>query len=146
MPDLFAAPYSEIMTPVELDIYSDEGYKRYPYRCTSNKLTIGIGYNLDAGMPEDEAIVLMRYRTLKNYNTLLLYHPWVSHISEKRKQAFLNMIYQLGIGGFLAFKKMLEAAKAGKWEKAAVEALNSKWAREDTPSRAKRIANIIKEG
>ena len=33
----------------------EEGYRPHVYRCTSGALTIGIGYNLDGGMPHDEA-------------------------------------------------------------------------------------------
>ena len=43
-------------------IEQEEGYSPHTYRCTSGALTIGIGYNLDAGMPFDEAVLLMRHR------------------------------------------------------------------------------------
>ena len=36
-------------------IEQEEGYSPHTYRCTGGALTIGIGYNLDAGMPHDEA-------------------------------------------------------------------------------------------
>lgn len=42
------------------DLIRDEGLKLKPYRCTSNKLTIGIGRNLDDnGITEAEARYLL---------------------------------------------------------------------------------------
>ena len=37
-----------------------EGLKLYPYRCSANKLTIGVGRNIEErGIAEDEALYLL---------------------------------------------------------------------------------------
>jgi len=51
----------------------------------------------------------------------------------------------LGIGGLLGFHKMLGACEKGDWATAALEALNSEWARQVGP-RAYRISRQLEEG
>jgi hypothetical protein len=41
---------------------------------------------------------------------------------------------------------MLSAMREGDWDKASKECLDSKYAKKDTPTRAKRIAYLIKTG
>jgi len=52
----------------------------------------------------------------------------------------VEMIYQMGMAGFLGFKKTIAALKAGNYQLAAAEMLNSRWARQDSPNRAKDLA------
>ena len=41
-------------------IRTNEGYRQFPYRCTADKLTIGIGRNLDdKGISPEEANMLL---------------------------------------------------------------------------------------
>ena len=43
-----------------------EGLRLKPYRCTANKLTIGVGRNLDdVGISEDEALILLENDIIK---------------------------------------------------------------------------------
>lgn len=139
-------PYSATMSAIEAGIAIDEGYRSTPYRCSAGKLTIGYGYNLDAGMPEDEALVLMRYRLAKIHGALAKRLPWYLDASPRRQRALLNMAYQMGVDGLLAFKKMLAACAAGDWPAAVAHALNSKWARTDSPERAARVAESLRRG
>lgn len=133
-------------TELEQLIADDEGYREFPYRCTSGRLTIGYGYNLDAGMPEDEAHLLMRYRLGKLMAWMEKTFPWFNRLSEVRKQVLLSMAYQMGTGGLLGFRHMLAALAVGDFGKAAKEMLNSKWARHDSPARAKRLSEMMRRG
>ena len=65
-----------------------------------------------------------------------------SRLSNCRQDALQSMIYQLGVKGVLNFKNMWKALKAEDYEKAAKEAMDSKWARQ-TPNRAQRHAYMI---
>lgn len=53
------------------------------------------------------------------------------------------MMFQLGLTRFCGFKKMIDYAKAGNWKEAARELLDSKYAREDCPDRAKQNRDLV---
>lgn len=133
------------LNATEAYIHDEEGYRAKPYRCTSGALTIGIGYNLDAGMPFDEAVLLMRHRIDKIRRALLERLEWFPKLNEARQAALLSMAYQMGLSGLLGFRRTLATMASGDWEKASREMLNSKWARQ-TPERAQRTAYIIRYG
>ncbi len=59
------------------------------------------------------------------------------------QEALTNMCFNLGINRLLSFKNMLGALQTNNYEKAASEALNSKWARQ-VGVRSKRIAAKIR--
>ena len=123
------------LTRTEQLILDEEGYSEKPYRCPAGKLTIGIGYNLDAGMPLDEAVLLMRHRMDKIRYAL----------NEARQAALISMAYQMGITGVLGFKRALHAAGRGLYDTASKEMLDSNWARQ-TPARAQRTAYMMRYG
>ena len=56
-----------------------------------------------------------------------------------------NMAYNLGVPRLLGFERMWAALAAGDYERAADEALDSKWARQ-VGARAARVAALIREG
>ena len=133
------------LNATEAYIHDEEGYRAKPYRCTSGALTIGIGYNLDAGMPFDEAVLLMRHRIDKIRRALLERLEWFPKLNEARQAALLSMAYQMGLSGLLSFKRTLASIAAGDYEQASREMLDSKWARQ-TPERAQRTAYMMRYG
>jgi len=132
-------------TPLEEMLARHEGYREHVYRCSAGKLTIGYGYNLDAGMPEDEAALLMRFRIGKTYEALQCNISWFDELNVARKYVLVDMAYQLGIGGLLLFKNTLAAMRRGDYDEAAREMLDSKWAKQ-TPARAKELAGMMRTG
>lgn len=133
-------------TKTEAMVAKHEGYMATLYRCSAGKLTIGYGYNLDAGMPEDEAALLMRFRIGKIRMELAKKLQWFPELNDARKSALIDMAYQMGVSGLLAFKRALGAMRQGDYATAKKELLDSKWARSDSPTRAKEIAEIIYRG
>lgn len=135
---------SDWIVDVRDDLKRDEGLRLKPYRDTVGKLTIGYGRNLDdVGITEDEAEYMLEgdiEHVLEQLDRTL---PWWNDLNESRKRALVNMAFNLGIGGLLKFKKMLAALKAGDYEHAAVEALDSRWAKQ-VGQRADRIAELLK--
>ena len=121
----------------------EEGYRPHVYRCTSGALTIGIGYNLDGGMPHDEAALLLRYRLGKIQAALASRLPFFKGLSEVRQAALISMAYQMGVDGLLIFRRTLASIEAGHYDTAGREMLESKWARQ-TPARAQRTAYMIR--
>lgn len=129
-------------------IKKDEGFSEKPYRCTSGKLTIGYGFNLDAGMKERYASWLLMQEIQESELDLINLFgrlTWDT-FNEVRQNAFINMRYQLGPGGFRTFEKMIDAARRHHWGIVQSEALESKWAEVDSPSRAQRIAFELGDG
>ena len=72
--------------------------------------------------------------------------PWVLDLDVVRHAALILMAFQLGTSGLLEFKNMLLALRHQKWQEASDHALDSKWARDDTPARAKRVAAMLLTG
>ena len=140
---LFNSAYDSAKSLLEQEVASDEGYREHLYKCTAGKLTIGYGTNVSAGLPQDDALVLLRYRLSKIDAILSSRFPWYDDAPEVKRRALCNMAYQLGIDGLLAFKKMLAECSVGNWVAAADHALDSKWAKYDTPARALRIAQMF---
>jgi len=123
-----------------------EGYRKHAYRCPSGKLTIGYGYNLDAGMPEDEARYLAGFRIRKLQLSMSARWPWFAGLAPTRKIALLDMAYQMGIDGLAGFEKTISMIETGDFLGASIEMLDSKWARHDSPGRALEIAEMLRNG
>lgn len=130
-------------------LISDEGIRLKPYLCTQNKLTIGIGRNLDdVGISEAEAHFLFE-NDVRRVEASVQRDPDIGPIymrlTERRQEAILNMCFQLGLNGLKRFRKMWAALAAQNFQLAHKEALDSNWARQ-TPNRANRVATILLRG
>lgn len=135
---------------MELDLIRDEGVRLRVYRCTAGHKTIGVGHKLS----ERELAQGLSEISLEQAGDLLhqdiglalsgcygIYGRWAfDGFSEPRQRALVNMCFQLGAAGLADFKRMNAAIMRGDWATAHKEALNSKWAKSDSPARAKRVA------
>jgi len=129
-----------------IDLIRDEGLKTKPYTDTEGFLTIGVGRNLDdVGLSQDEIRYLLSNDIERVIYELDNVAPWWSGMTEARQIALANMAFNLGITRLSKFINMLSALEAGEYERAAKEALDSKWATQ-VGARAYRIAEQIKEG
>lgn len=131
------------------DLKRDEGVVLHAYQDHLGYLTIGCGRLIDkrknGGITRQEADLLLQNDVSDAIADLEFSFPWFTHLSDLRKRALVNMRFQLGMGGLLGFQKMLKALAEEKWDEAADEALDSKWAQQ-TPHRAERIAMMIRSG
>ena len=66
--------------------------------------------------------------------------------NDARQGAIINMAFQLGITGLLGFSQTLKYLANKDYANASVEMLDSKWYREDTPGRAKKMSEQILTG
>lgn len=122
-----------------------EGLKLFPYKCTAGKLTVGVGRNLeDVGITAEESLVLLQndIARVKRQATTL---PWYSKLDEVRQHVILSMIFNMGLTGLKAFKKMLLHIETADFPKASEEMLSSKWA-EQVGRRAKDLAFMMRTG
>ena len=134
------------MTDLEREVASDEGFMPIPYRCTSGKLSIGYGTNIQDGITREEALLLMRHRLGKVIAALESRLPFWLKLTDERRRVMANMGFQLGDGGVVGFTRMLAPLARGAYEAAAREMLDSKWAKRDTPGRAGRLAERMRLG
>lgn len=135
------------MTDLERMLLRHEGLRLKPYHCTSGKLTIGIGRNLDdVGITESEARRMLR-DDITRVTVPLMHDPlWhFSQLNAARQNVLVNMAFQLGKVGLDKFKKMRAAVNEEDWEEASRQMLSSLWARQ-TPNRANELAEIMRTG
>ncbi|QGJ84338.1 lysozyme [Pseudoalteromonas phage XCL1123] len=123
-----------------------EGLRLKPYTDTVGKLTLGIGRNLeDKGITEQEALFMLNSDVDYFYDKLRSRINWFWAINDARQNALVNMAFNLGIGGLLTFKKTLALIGEAKYELAAKEMLNSKWAKQ-VGYRAEELAEQMRTG
>ena len=135
----------------------EEWMRLKKYRCSAGKWTIGYGRNLDVNpffegnrIPDEitqhEAEIILIHDL--NHAAIVLAAAWHGYelIQGARRDACIQMCYQLGLDGFLGFKKMRSALVWCDWQTAYKEALDSKWAMQDCPKRAKRVASQFLTG
>ena len=123
-------------------IKRDEGFRATPYKCTADKLTIGFGTNLEAGITKEQGEALLIAQLKQNELALQRNLEWYSRAPEELQNVLHNLCYQLGISGLLKFRKTLAYMAEGKYKEAAVELLDSKLARQ-TPLRAQRLSDRV---
>lgn len=126
----------------------DEGLSLVPYRCTSGKLTIGYGRNLDdVGITSVEAELLLKHdvEVATRVARLTVGNDTWFDLTEARKAVLINMAFNLGATRFAQFKKTLQAIRDGDYETASSEMLDSRWARQ-VGARADRLAALMKQG
>jgi len=125
-----------------------EGLRLKPYVDTTGKLSIGFGRNLvGVGISESEADIMFANDFDKAVNLYRFKIPEAvqRHCNTARVEVLICMIFQMGLGGVLKFKRMLTAISVGDFECAAVEMIDSLWGRQ-TPNRAHELAGIMRSG
>lgn len=133
------------MTDLKDWIKKHEGLRLKLYKDTVNKWTVGYGRNIeDNGISKEEADFMFDNDFARCQRELAPY-PWYVNQPQNVQDALMNMCFNLGIGRLLGFKKMIMALTAKDYTKAAIEALDSKWATQ-VPNRAKDIALMIRQG
>lgn len=106
-----------------------EGKKAKLYYDTRGIGTIGVGRNLeDVGLSDDEIMYLLDNDIKRVLNDCWHHLPWFGDLSQERQYVIISMVFNLGINGFLGFKKMIAAIQREDWQGAAREMINSKWA------------------
>lgn len=126
-------------------IRQHEGLRLKPYKCTSGKLTIGYGRNLeDKGISEEEAEILLGRDIAECVSDLKTYPYWDS-LTDTRKAALVDMRFCLGRGGFSKFKQMHAAFEAEDYREASRQLLDSLFAVQ-VGQRARNLAEMIEAG
>ena len=110
-------------------LITHEGLKFKPYKCSSGKLTIGVGRNLDAnGITKDEALYLLENdiaTAVIDLQKIFDGKFWV--LPEIVQRVLVDMRFNLGSSGFRSFKRLIAAVKANDFHRAAIEMHDSLW-------------------
>lgn len=126
-----------------------EGVKAHAYRCTANKITVGVGRNIDPegglGLSDDEIDYLLTNDINRVIVELGQAFEWFSALDEVRRDAMINLCFQLGLPTLLKFRNFLAEMSEGNYELASPHLLDSLYARQ-TPARANEIAEMIVSG
>ena len=122
-----------------------EGIKLFPYRCSSNKLTIGVGRNLEEkGISKEEALFLLD-NDIKHCEmdlATMIFPEQFYFFPDNIQMVLINMRFQLGGKGFRQFKKMIYAFQTVDYKEAVVQMKDSKWAGQ-VPTRAKELILMV---
>jgi len=122
-----------------------EGLRLQPYRCSEGKLTIGVGHNLDDnGISEDIAMTMLEEDVEACMDALHTFE-WFHRLNTVRKNAMIDMMFNLGLPRFSGFRRMIMAMEAGDYVEAASEARDSLWYKQ-VGSRAEEVCKMIKDG
>ena len=121
-----------------------EGLKLEPYRCTSDKLTIGVGRNLeDCGITKEEAMYLLKNDIAKFHEEPTERFYFYRYLDGARKDAMLNMAFNMGVPRLANFVNALDFMSQRKYDEAADEFLDSRWAKQ-VGNRAIEVAQMIR--
>jgi lysozyme len=123
-----------------------EGVRSKPYHCTADKLTIGVGRNLDdVGLSEDEINYLLNNDIDRCTKELRHEFPFFNKLSDNRKMVLVDMCFNLGLTRLSKFVNTLKFIEQGEYEKASENMLKSLWAKQ-VGGRAIRLSQMMKEG
>lgn len=123
-----------------------EGVRRFPYRCTAGKLTIGVGFNLDdVGLYPEEINFILANRIERTEAEVERTFPWYHELDDVRKAVIVDMAYNMGMATLSQFKRTLGSVRDGNYALASTQMLQSKWARQ-VGNRARRLATMMETG
>lgn len=148
-----------------------EGLRLKPYRCTANKLTIGVGRNyednplnpieqvklfgkampqrdlyesLNKGITREQAIYLLERDIQNSTRDARSLVPNFDTLSEQRRFVLIDMAFNMGKTSLGTFRNTLRMINEGKFAEAASNMLKSRWATQ-VKDRAKRLAIMMRD-
>ena len=137
------------MTEKLLDMLKrHEGVKSHVYLCSAGYETIGVGRNISKsgmGLSEDEVDYLLENDIVRVIKELSSEYPWFRGLDDVRKDAMIDISFNLGATRLRGFKKALAAMEVADYTLAAKEFLDSKWSR-DVKGRATELCYMVETG
>lgn len=132
------------MNAIELIKYHEK-YRRFPYRCTAGKLTIGYGWNLDDnGITVEQATYILDQQ-VRAVRVTLSAEPYWINLGAVRQAVLTDMLFNLGWPKFALFKRMRAALGEHAYSRAADEMVNSNWYKQ-VGTRSKRLVGMMRSG
>jgi len=125
-----------------------EGVKSHVYKCSAGYESIGVGRNISKsglGLSEDEVDYLLESDISRVIKELSSEYPWFSSLDDVRKDAMIDISFNLGATRLRGFKRALAAMDVANYKTASLEFLDSKWSR-DVKGRSTELAYMIETG
>jgi lysozyme len=119
------------------------------YMCPAGHWTIGIGRNIDPnggiGLSDEEVDMLLEGDILRVIKELSEEYPWFNSLDDVRKNALIDIGFNLGATRLRLFKKALAAMEVADYSQSADEFMRSLWAKQ-VGSRAIELTEMIRNG
>ena len=132
------------MDRIRTTLIKHEGIELKPYRCTSDKLTIGVGRNLDDnGISHETAMLMLTEDIDAAVEDLRRNLSWFDAAPVPVQEALVNLAFNMGMPNLMQFRKTLILLRDGAWDKAADELLDSRYATQ-VGYRANQVADMIR--
>jgi lysozyme len=126
-----------------------EGVETHAYRCSENKITIGVGRNVDKdgglGLSDDEVDYLLGNDIKRVFSELDSEYIWFAGLDKVRQDAMIDISFNLGQTRLRAFKNALAGMASGDWNEAADQFMDSRWSSQ-VGNRAKELTEMIRTG
>lgn len=126
-----------------------EGIKQFAYTDSRGFTTIGVGRCIHEGkgrgLTTEECFLLLRNDLIYFRNALLKY-DWFVNQDTVRRNALVELAFNLGVNGLLGFKKMISALTVNNYALAAKELVDSSWSRQVGSARSKDLQHRILTG
>lgn len=161
------APEEAMIEQARVMLRKHEGREMHRYKDNKGIWTIGTGFNLEqpgareicqmvgadydaimadkASLTPEQDDQILNHFIITNVEWLTRIFPEFSEYSVPRQLALLDMSF-MGEGKFRCFVHMISAILQGDWERAANEALNSKWALDVGQNRSRDVVCRLAEG
>ena len=126
-----------------------EGVKSHAYKCSAGKVTVGVGRNIDEnggiGLTDSEIDMLLANDIKRVEQELKDRFSWFRNLDSVRREAMIDIAFNLGITKLLGFKKALAAMESGDYYWASTEFNASRWA-EQVGYRSDELCDMIETG
>ena len=125
-----------------------EGVRSHVYLCSAGYETIGVGRNISKsgmGLSDDEVDYLLENDIVRVIKELSSEYPWFKDLDDVRKDAMIDISFNLGATRLRGFKRALAAMDVADYKTASLEFLDSKWSR-DVKGRSTELAYMIEMG
>jgi len=140
---------------VDAQIQAHEGVRLSAYLDSVGVLTIGVGHNCVVApvdgvtsvgdtISKEKSNALFADDLIAIASSLIEQEPLFLQQTQPRRNALLDMAFNLGVKGIGGFQKMWCAIEKQDYDAAAAEMLDSKWARQ-VGNRAVELADMMKK-
>jgi len=127
------------------ELIRDEGERLRMYKDTEDIWTVGVGRNIqERGISKDESRLMLSNDLIASIRDAESFE-WYEGLSPIRKRIICNMLFNMGKPRFKKFKKTIKYIKAGQFDHASIEMLDSRWSKQ-VGIRAKRLSKMMKQG
>ena len=136
--------FDEIVEALEVE----ESFRAYPYRDSMENLTIGFGrciqQGVGLGLTRDEARHLLVNDVFRCIEECRRW-PWFDTMTASRQSVLVQLAFQMGLPKLKSFRKMIAVLESENpdYNLAADELLDSRFARQQAPARAQRLAQQL---